>query len=65
MKVPHSVSPGGPGEPEGPGKNTGDVKIFSLVICTGMSALFDSSAIFEKTQNNKDDNENKKKKWLK
>lgn len=48
MKVPHSVLPGGPGEPVGPGKNTGEVKIFSLVICTGMSALFDSRAIFEK-----------------
>lgn len=39
------VLPGGPGRPGGPGKNMGDVRIFSLVICSGTSALFDSMAI--------------------
>lgn len=41
------VLPGGPGEPGGPGKNRGDDMIFSLVIRTGTSALFDSKAILE------------------
>lgn len=42
------VLPGGPGRPGGPVKNTGDVRIFSLVICSGTSALFDSMAILHK-----------------
>lgn len=42
------VLPGGPGRPGGPGKNIGDVRIFSLVICSGTSALFDSMAILKK-----------------
>lgn len=40
-----NVLPGGPGTPGGPGKNMGDARIFSLVICSGTSALLDSMAI--------------------
>lgn len=37
--------PGGPGRPGGPGKEMGDIRTFSLVICSGTSALLDSTAI--------------------
>lgn len=52
------VLPGGPGEPGGPGKNRGD-RSFSLVICSGMTALFGNKAILKDVRRKK-----KKKKWL-
>lgn len=48
------ILPGGPGRPGGPGKNMGDVRIFSLVICSGTSALFDSMAILKKDTEHND-----------
>lgn len=50
----HRGVPGGPGRPGGPGKNTGDVRSFSRVICRRTSALFDSRVILNQDAGNSD-----------
>lgn len=44
--------PGGPGRPGEAGIKMVDVRILSLVICSGMSALLDSMAIWNNVGNN-------------